>query len=40
MVVNSGYEGLEGRMRLIRVGEFISKAGKKRNERMKMSSDS
>jgi len=38
-VVNICFEGLEGRMGLIRVREFIPKAGKKRNERMKGSSD-
>ena len=42
MVVNSCFEGLEGRMRFNRVREFIPKAGKKRNriERVKVSSDS
>ena len=45
MVVNSCFEDLEGRVGLKRVGlkrvwEFVSKAGKKRNERAKMSSDS
>ena len=40
MVVNSCFEGLEERMGLKRVREFIPKAGKKRNERVKVSSDS
>ena len=40
MVVTSCFEGLEGRMGLNRVREFIPKAGKKRNERVKVSSDS
>ena len=40
MVVNSCYENLEGRIGLNRVREFIPKAGKKRNERVKVSSDS
>ncbi len=40
MVVNSCVEDLEGRMGLKRVWEFISKAGKKRNEGVKVSSDS
>ena len=41
MVVNSCFEGLEGRMGINRVREFIRKAGKKkRNERVKVSSDS
>ena len=40
MVVNSCFEGLEGRMGLNRVREFIPKAGEKRNERVKVSSDS
>ena len=39
MVVNSCFEGLEGRMGLNRVMEFIPKAGKKRNKRVKVSSD-
>ena len=39
-VVNSCFEGLEGRMGLNRVREFIPKAGKKRNKRVKVSSDS
>ena len=38
--VNSCFEGMEGRMRLKRVWEFIPKAGQKRNERVKVSSDS
>ena len=40
VVVNSCFEDSEGRMGLNRVWEFISKAGKKRNERVKVSSDS
>ena len=40
VVVNCCFEGLEGRMGLNRVREFIPKAGKKRNERVKVSSDS
>ena len=40
MVVNSSFENLEGRVELKRVWEFIPKAGKKRNERVKVSSDS
>ena len=40
MVVNSCVEGLEGRMGLNRVREFIPKEGKKMNERVKVSSDS
>ncbi len=40
MVVNSCFEGLEGGMGLNRVREFIPKAGKKMNERVKVSSDS
>ena len=40
MVVNSCFEGLEGRMGFKRVREFITKVGKKRNERVKVSSDS
>ena len=40
VVVNNSFEGLEGRMGLKRVWEFIPKVGKKRNERMKVSSDS
>ena len=39
MVVNSCFEDLEGRMGLNRVREFIPKAAKKRNERVKVSSD-
>ena len=38
VVVNSCFEGLEGRMGLKRVREFIPKAGKKRSERVKVSS--
>ena len=40
MVVNSCFEDLEGGMGLKRVWEFIPKAGKDRNERVKVSSDS
>ena len=40
MVVTSCFEGLEGRVGLNRVRKFIPKAGKKRNERVKVSSDS
>ena len=40
VVVNSCVEGLEGRMGLKRVWEFIPKEGKKKNERVKVSSDS
>ena len=40
MVVTSCFVDLEGRMGLKRVLEFISKAGKKRNKRVKVSSDS
>ena len=35
--MNSCFEGLEGRMGLNRVREFIPKAGKKCNERVKVS---
>ena len=38
--MNRCFEGLEGRVGLNRVSEFIPKAGKKRNERVKVSSDS
>jgi len=38
--VNGCFDGLEGRMGLKKVWEFISKAVKKRNERVKVSSDS
>ena len=38
--MNSCFEGLEGRMGMNRVTEFIPKAGKNRNERVKVSSDS
>ena len=40
VVVNSCFEDLEGRMGLNTVREFIPKVGKKRNERVKVSSDS
>ena len=39
MVVKSCFEDLEGRVGLKRVWEFGPKAGKKRNERVKVSSD-
>ena len=38
--MNSCFEGLEGRVGLNRVREFIPKVGKKRNESVKVSSDS
>ena len=40
MVVNSYFEDLERRVGLKSVWVFVPKAGKKRNERMKVSSDS
>ena len=40
MVVNSCFEDLEERVGLKRVWEFVLKEGKKRNERVKVSSDS
>ena len=40
VVLNSRFEGLEGRMGLNRVREFITKVGKKRNDRVKVSSHS
>ena len=40
MVVNNCFEDLEGRVGLKKVWEFIPKAGKKRNERVKVSSAS
>ena len=40
MVVNSCFEDLEGRVGLKRVWESVPKAGKKRNERVKVSTDS
>ena len=40
MVVNNCFEGPEGRMGLKRVWEYIPKAGKKKNEGVKVSSDS
>ena len=40
MLVNSCFEDLEGRVGLKRVWEFAPKDGKKRNERVKVSSDS
>ena len=38
--MNSCFEGLEGRMGLKRVWEFVPKVGKKRNERVKVRSGS
>ena len=38
-MVNSCFEDLEGRMGLKTVWEFIPKAGEKKNERVKVSSD-
>ena len=40
MVVNSCFEVLEARVGLKRVWKFVPKAGKMRNERVKVSSDS
>ena len=40
VVVNSCFEGLEGRIGLNRVRAFIPKVGEKRIEREKVSSDS
>ena len=40
MVVNGCPEGLEGRVGLNSVWEFMPKVGKKRNERVKVSKDS
>ena len=40
VMVNSCFEGREGRMGLNRVREFIPKAGKQRNERVKVNTDS
>ena len=40
MQVNSCFEDLEGRVGFKRVWEFIPEAGKKRNERVKVSNDS
>ena len=40
VVVNSCFEDLEGRIGLRREWEFIPKVGKKRNERVKVSSSS
>ena len=40
MVVNGYFEDLEERLGLKRVWEFVPKEGKKRNERLKLSSDS
>ena len=40
MVVNICFEDLEGRVGLKREWEFVPKAGKERNKRVKMSSGS
>ena len=40
MVVNSCFEDLEGKVGLRRVWEFVKEAGKKRNLRVKVSSNS
>ena len=40
MVVNGYFEDLEERLGLKRVWEFVPKVGEKRNERVKVSSDS
>ena len=40
MVVNICFEDLEGRVGLKRGWEFVPEAGKKTNERVKVSSDS
>ena len=40
MVVNSCFDYLEGGVGLNRVWEFVPEVGKKRNERVKVSSDS
>ena len=40
MVLNSCFEVLVGRVALKRVWEFVPKVGKKRNEGVKVSSDS
>ena len=40
MVVNSCFEDLEGGVGLKRVSEFVPEAGKKRNEKVKVRSDS
>ena len=40
VVVNSCFGDLEGRVGLKRVWEFVPKVGKKKNERVKVSSDS
>ena len=40
MVVNSCFEDLEGGVGLKRVWEFVPEAGKKRNERVNVSSNS
>ena len=40
MVMNSCFEDLEGGVVLKRVWEFVPEVGNKRNERVKVSSDS
>ena len=40
MVVNSCFKDLKGSVGMKRVCEFVAEVGKKRNERVKMSSDS
>ena len=40
MLVNSCFEDLEGGVGLKRAWEFVPEVGKKRNERVKVSSDS
>ena len=40
MVVNSCFEDLEGRVGLKRLWAFVQEVGKKRNETVKVSSDS
>ena len=40
MVVNSCFEDLDGGVGLKRVWEFLPEAGKKKNERVKVSFDS
>ena len=39
MVMNSCLEALEGRMKLKRMWKFVPQVGKKRNERVEVSSD-
>ena len=40
MVMNSCFEDLEGKVGLKRVWEIVPKVGKRKNERIKVSSDS